>query len=365
MSDHGPRINFAVSAHGYGHLTQAIAVAQAMLKHNPQTRLRFQCGLERDIIADKLGTSGFEHDQRAFDIGLIQPNPLNCDLERTAVAYDHLHDGFVTRVKAEAQNLRDWGADLVIADIPYLSIAAAASAGIDSIGIASLSWDKVISAYFDLNQQAPRRWYADTLSAYAETSLALLPEPALAGDCFQHKRPIPPIAIRGKFLPELRPRLGIAKDDQRPLVICSLGGIAATSLPLKQMYQDQRFHWLINVNHVPPGENMHRLASVSDLRYQDILASAEGLVSKPGYATAVEAAIHQLPMVYTSRGHFPDEPVIMKWLQQNARAFHISEASWLAGEFGDHLQQLIETPQKPAIHANGAEVAVSLIQQYL
>ena len=217
-----------------------------------------------------------------MDVGLIQPDPLNCDLRRTARAYARLHDDFPSRVAEEARKLSDWGADLLIADIPYLSIAAAARAGIDSIAIASLSWDRVISAYFDLKQKAAGRWYADSLSAYAETSLALLPEPALAGDCFRHKRPIPPIAVAGNHLPELRTRLGIAPDDQRSLVVCSLGGISAARLPLKPMQQDQRFHWLVNINPVPLGDHIHRLSVVGDLRYRDIIASCDGLVSKPG-----------------------------------------------------------------------------------
>ena len=363
--DHGPRINFAISAHGFGHLTQSIAVARALLQSNPDIQLRFQCNLPRRVIADRLGNDEFEHDQRSFDIGLIQPDPLQCDLEQTAIAYAGLHANFRDKVNTEGRNLADWGTDILVADIPYLSIAAAAVAGIESIAIASLSWDRVLASYYDLDAKGPKSWQADILSAYAETSMALLPEPALPGDCFPSTRPIPPIAISGNPLPQLRGLLLIADDDQRPLIVCSLGGISANNLPLIQMQQDPRFHWLINAEQIPSGDHMHSMASVNDLRYQDILASADGLVSKPGYGTAVEAAVNQLPFVYTSRGNFPDETVIMQWLLDKGRSQHISQQSWLAGDFGDYLEQLSDQAVKPPVIANGAEVAACIIQDYL
>ncbi len=364
-SDHGPRINIAISAHGFGHLTQSIAVARALRQHNPEIRLRFQGNLSRKVIADRLGNDEFEHDQRGFDIGLIQPDPLQCDLRQTAIAYAELHANFKGKVNAESRNLADWGADIVVADIPYLVIAAAAKAGIESIAIASLSWDRVVASYFDLNEPGPQAWQADILSAYADTSLALLPEPALSGDCFSRTRPIPPIAISGTPLPQLRERLQITDTDQRPLILCSLGGISANNLPTRQMLQDQRFHWLVNAEQLPLADHIHKLTSLDDLRYQDVLASADGLVSKPGYGTAVEAVVNQLPFVYTSRGHFPDESVIMQWLQGKGRCQHISQQSWLAGEFGDHLQQLSAQTPKPRVIANGAEVAASIILEDL
>ena len=124
--DNGPRVNFVISAHGYGHLSQSIAVAKALQQTNPDISLRIQCHLARDVIAARLGDHAFEHDRRAFDVGLIQPDPLTCDLEPTAQAYDRLHENFSQKIKAESRNLLHWGADIVIADIPYLSIAAAA-----------------------------------------------------------------------------------------------------------------------------------------------------------------------------------------------------------------------------------------------
>jgi len=117
---------------------------------------------------------------------------------------------------------------------------------------------------------------------------------------------------------------------------------------------------------VRPFQRTKRQVLIDQLMFdQDILASTDGLVSKPGYGTAVEAVVNQLPFVFTSRGNFPDEAVIIDWLQRKGRCQHISQHAWSAGEFGNHLQQLSEQPKKPEVVADGATVAAEIIRDYL
>ena len=55
----------------------------------------------------------------------------------------------------------------------------------------------------------------------------------------------------------------------------------------------------------------------------------------------------------------------MQWLLDKGRSQHISQQSWLAGDFGDYLEQLSDQAVKPPVIANGAEVAACIIQDYL
>lgn len=365
MSCFAPRINFAVSSHGYGHLSQSIAVANAILEHYPDSIFRFQGNFPKQTIAERLNCTDFEHDARALDVGLIQADPLNIDFPATAKAYEKLHDNFVDKITNEAKELTRWGADIVIADVPYLSLAAAAKANINGIAIASLSWDNIIAGYFNLNDKKPAKWFADILSAQSETSLALLPEPAMNGDSFPIRQAIPPIALLGEPLPEIHSSLGISEDDKRPLILASLGGIPANSLPLSAMARDKRFHWITNSADTYQSENLHSIFSIPQHNYQNIVASVDGLVSKPGYGTAVEAVNYNLPFVYTCRGDFPDEPVITNWLSLNARSVEISREQWNLGNFGDNLMELIKQPRQPILHCNGAQVAAAIVSEYL
>ena len=56
-------------------------------------------------------------------------------------------DGFDEAVTSEVALLRQVEADLVVADIPPLGIAAATAAGIPSIALGNFTWDWIYSAY--------------------------------------------------------------------------------------------------------------------------------------------------------------------------------------------------------------------------
>lgn len=365
MADHGPRIHLTISSHGYGHLSQSAALVKELIKQMPDSVFRIQCNLPKKVIAEQLGNDDFEHDKCSMDVGLIQKDPITPDLNATCHAYAALHENFGERVAKESKKIKDWCPDLVISDIPYLPLAAAGRAGIPGIALASLTWDYIIDAYFDINEAAPGKWYADACAAYGEAVLALLPTPAMKGDCFLNKRHIPPIAALGKRCSTLRSVLGINKNDERPLIFCSLGGIAGAELPLSVMSRESDFHWLINSTCTLVSENIHNLHNCTNWQYRDVIASVDGIISKPGYGMSIEAAAHGLPFVFFRRGHFPDEPFIIDWLHRHTRTKEISSDEWSAGAFVQPLSELFSSPAPKAPLCNGAEVAVLAIKNIL
>lgn len=365
MPEHGPRIHLTISSHGYGHLTQSIALARELIKQTPDTMFRIQCNHSKQIIAERLGTNDFEHEMCSMDIGLIQTDPITPDLHASYQAYDALHENFSERVHSEAKNISHWHPDIVISDIPYLPLAAAAKAGVPCISLASLSWDSIIEAYFDLNDSAPKKWHEEAQAAYGETTLALLPTPAMEGSCFPNKKYIPPIAILGQRQSAFRSVLNIQDMDDRPVIFCSLGGIPGAKLPISLMKKETCFHWLINGPEFPASENIHHLSGCKNWHYRDVIASVDGLIGKPGYGMAVEVAAHGLPFVFFRRGHFPDEPVIVDWLHQQTRAKEITGEDWAAGAFVEPLTRLFDSPAPKPPLCNGAEVGALEIDKLL
>ncbi len=366
MDFSSPRINVAISAHGYGHLTQTVAVLQALAHHHENMVLRIQSDLDRAIIADRLGNLDFDHEKIQMDVGLVQPDPLHVDLMSSLEAYAVFHDRFEEKVKEEALKLRDWGADIVLSDISYLALAAAAHADIPGIALASLSWDHIVKAYFDMESTQVLVWYQHIKEAYEQSTLALLPEPALTGDNFKRVQPIAPVYIPGQKNSSIRKELDIDHDDTRPLVLCSLGGIGSEQIPVEAMQKQSDFHWLIHVDRVlPTMDHLHTIERLSHWPYRHIIASVDGVIGKPGYGMAIEVAAHDLPFVYTRRGHFPDEPVISQWLDQHARALEISKGEWLTGNFTKPLASLWAQPKKPKQPLNGAEQAASALCEFL
>ena len=361
-----PRINVVISAHGFGHLTQTVAVLQALSHRYENMTLRIQCALERSIIAARLGQHDFEHERIPMDVGLVQPDPLNVDMSSSLEAYAIFHQHFDENIKTESLKLKNWGADIVFSNISYLALAAASSAAIPGIALASLTWDHIVKAYFDLNAPEVHAWYQQIQEAYRQSTLALLPEPALVGKSFEQVKHIAPVYIPGQRNSIIRDELGLKTDDNRALVLCTLGGIASAQIPAEAMLKQKDFHWIVDMDRtLPSADHMHTLAQLAHWPYRDVIASVDAVIGKPGYGTAVEVAAHDLPFVYTRRGHFPDEPIISEWLDRHTRSLEISNADWFAGNFTQPLETLWQRNKKPGLAFNGAEQAAEIISDIL
>jgi hypothetical protein len=327
--------------------------------------LYIQCGLPRELIEDRLGTDSFHHEQRLLDVGLIQKGPLTPDIQQSRSAYRKLHHNYKEKIREEGEKLKQIAPDLLISDIPYLPIAAAEQAGVPSVALASLTWDYIIQSYFGGNDPESRQWYEEAQASYAKATLALLPTPAMDGDCFPNKIEIPPIAAVGARQPELRGELGIKGRDRRPLVLCSLGGIPGADLPIAAMEQAIEFHWLINVMHLPEQENIHSLNHCGRYPYKEIISSVDGVVGKPGYGMAVEVVALDLPFIFVQRGDFPDEPYIVQWLLQHGRAKEVTAQQWRTGEIVEPLIEMMAEKRKIAIKADGAEQGAKIIMEMM
>jgi hypothetical protein len=362
MPDNGPRIFFTISAHGFGHLTQSAALINTLLKQYPDSQFYIECNLPKDIIASRLDCKRFDHDQTSSDIGMIQHDPMTVDLPATYQAYRALHDNYKERIDKQAGKMDQWRPDLVISDIPYLSFASAAKQGISSVALASLSWDHIIAEYFNINSGLPRKWYQDAYQSYGEAELALLPDPAMDGDCFHTIKRIPPIALLGKRQSNLRSMLSIDKADNRPLVLNILGGIPGAQYPVSMMQNNTEFHWLINQNADNDSTHIHHINDCQPYNFKDIIASADAVISKPGYGIAVESAAYQLPFFFIRRGHFPDESCIIDWLYDNTMTKEISLQDWQTGSFIEDLKQALSLPKKTPNQWQGAAAAAAIIK---
>ena len=109
---------------------------------------------------------------------------------------------------------------------------------------------------------------------------------------------IPLIARRSRRDPaETRRLLGVPAG--RPLVLASFGAYGAP-LPYDAIRATGQFT-LLSVEQLPP----------HGLEYQDLVAAADVVVSKPGYGIVSECIANDTALLYTSRGHFIEYDVFV------------------------------------------------------
>jgi hypothetical protein len=351
------RVWCAISAHGYGHLSQVAAVLGALRERVPQLAVHLVAPLPRALAGEML-PQPFEFDGRAVDVGLVQAGPFRVDEAATRVALRALHTDWPGQVEAEAGRIARWRPDLVLADVPYLALAAAAQAGIPGVALASISWEQVLAAYHPAPDPELAAWLGEMRAAYARTTLALLPTPALPGEAFPHRLTIPPLLAPARRDPAAL-REAFSVRDERPLVMVTMGGLGGRD-GLPPFRRERRVVWVLPGQDAP-GDNVAFAGSLPGWGFEDVLASVDALVGKPGYSTTVRAAGAGVPFLYVRRGTFPDEAVLCPWLHANGRARALTREAFDAGDWFEALSALWREPAPPPPVCDGASQAADLI----
>ena len=338
---------FYISGHGFGHAARDVELIGALLDRRPNLSVFVRTTVAPALFEPIAG--GRVDVQRAeTDTGLTQRDSLTIDEDDSARRAAHFYATFDRRAADEAEWLRASAVDLVVGDIPPLAFAAAARAGIPSVAVGNFTWDWIYSIYPAFAALAP-----DVLpiirDAYAQTTRALrLP---LHGGF----EPMDTVIVDIPFIArksardrgETRRAAGV--DGGRPVVLPSFGAYGA-ALPYDRLRGEGRLT-VLDPTRVPDG-----------FRYQDLVAAADVVVTKPGYGIVSECAANDTPLLYTSRGRFVEYDVFVAQMPRILRCRYISQEDLLAGRWADAVDALLAQAAPPErARIDGAGIAAGEI----
>jgi hypothetical protein len=337
------RLFVTVSAHGFGHLAQVSLVVEA-LRARRELQLTVQSALPREVLTTMLAPP-FRHLDEPADLGIVMDGPLRVLPEASLRAYQRLHAPatWAEQLAHHATQIRAAKADLLLADVPYLPIAAAHEIGVPAVALCSLNWADVFDAYCSgLPGAAPI--LAEMHRAYGRAEVFIAPEPAMPMTVSCPVASVGPIARLASQPPAIvREALGLPPSTK--IVLCSLGGI-----PLDLPYADwpvrTDVHWIVQANAVPARPDMSRLGDVS-LPFVDIVAACDVLLAKPGYGMFTEAACNGTAVLYVPRGDWPEEPALIPWLEQHQPSAAIDLDALKAGAVLPAIDALLGLPRRP------------------
>ncbi len=302
-------------------------------------------------LFERSAPRGVEIQPVDVDTGIVQIDSLRLDEDETARQAARFYSEFDRRIETEAAVLRTLGADVVLGDIPPLAFPAAQRAGLPSVAIGNFTWDWIYRLYPAFERLAP-----DVIPTIAEayaTATCALRLPLHGGfESMATVIDLPFIARRSMRDPaDTRRRLGIASD--RPVVLTSFGGYGA-DLPLDITSRSARFTLIPPLRDPPAG-----------LDYEDLVAAADVVVSKPGYGIVSECIANATALLYTSRGRFAEYDVFVSEMPRVLRARYISQDDLLAGRWADAIDALLAQPPAPEHpRLDGAEVASEFISRF-
>jgi hypothetical protein len=353
-------LTVAISPHGYGHAAQIAPVVNELTARLPKLRVTLATAVPRRLLSE-LFAGPFEVAERRSDFGMVMGTALDLRVEESARAYEALHVNWNAALQAEAEWLAGLGPNLVLANVPYLTLAAAAEIGVPAVALCSLNWAE-IHAHYCGDAPRARRIEQRIRAAYGTAAAFIRPEPALVMDLDTEILDVGPIARLGRDRrEEIRARLGADARDR--LVLLAPGG-AALDLPTELWPAIPGVRWLVQDGLAAARPDMAGIASL-DIPFIDALASADALVTKPGYSTFVEAGCGGVPVLYVRRDGWPEEPGLVAWLTRHVPCRELDRADLMRGAFAESLEALWTMPRPAPARATGVEAAALIAGRWL
>lgn len=350
------RLLTAITPHGYGHAAQVLVVLDALCSRCPGLELHIATTVPEAFLRSRLAHP-FRYHAHATDFGLKMSSALEIDLEASAQAYSSQLQLWDSLLEAEIRFLDALQPDLLLADVPYLPLAAAQRTGLPAVALCSLNWADIYTHYFhdrpDAVQVRER-----LLAAYNSARVFLAPEPHMPMPELRNVQTIGPLARTGENRREvIDARLGLAPDDR--LVLVALGGVQGR-LPMEQWPQRSGLHWLVREDWRVNRPDCHAIEAL-EMHFTDILASSDALLGKIGYGTVTECVVNATPLLYIPRADWPEEPYLAGWLAHNGYCRRVEMEEAETGSFIKALDTLLPPPPAPVVGSTGADEAVDVM----
>ena len=365
-----PTVAFYISGHGFGHASRQIEIVNAL----ERCEVLIRTSAPRWLF-DRTVRVPFELHECDCDTGIVQIDSLRLDEEETVRRAGSFYARFEERVAREAAFLHRHGVDLVVSDAPPLACAAAEAAGLRSLVIGNFTWDWIYDGYADRFERSAPHVIPTIRDAYREATAALR-LPMHGG--FESIRQVTDIPWVARHARASRERVwsevfcAVGSAAARPIALSSFGGYGVRGFDLSRL--DCLDTWTVVVTgrdrpgSMPPGVVFVDEGQMyaAGLRYEDLVAASDVVVTKPGYGIISECIANDTAMLYTSRGHFVEYDVMVREMPRVLRCRYIDQEALLAGQWRESLDALLASPPAPERPpTNGAEVAAAAIQRGL
>lgn len=353
---HAPRIRCYVSAHGFGHATRVCAVLRALGRLAPEAVVQVQSAAPAHLFLAAMPLP-LEIAYQVNDVGVVQRDGLTLDGGRTLERYARFLADREPLLQRETESARRQGIELIFGDIPPLAFAVAARADIPAIAMGNFDWHWIYSEWREQHPDADS--LLDSIRADYATADLLLRLPFCAQmRSFPRVEDVPLVGRKARLTPaEARERAGIPRGARA--VLLSFGGMGlkgADSAALARI----RDHHFVTVGElsVPGGTHLHEWElRARGLLYEDLVAAADVVVTKPGYGIVSECAVNRRAMLYTERGAFREYPILVAEMKRYFPAHYVASEELRAGRLEQPLLALADATWPGAPPAtDGAEI---------
>jgi L-arabinokinase len=348
-----PAIAYYVTGHGYGHAVRSCQVLRALKQACPDAEFHVRTTAPRWIF-ERLPFLVDYHKCR-LDAGVAQKDGLEIDLAQTLQDCLMLQSGMPAIIREEVDWVARFKIRLVIADVPAAAFEIAARASVPSVAITNFSWNWIYRSYVrDFPALLPM--IEEMESFYGKATLCLALPFSCDLEVFPRRASIPLVTrVSGLGKREAKERYGLPETSR--VVLLSFGGYGLERSRMDGLDRLDRFHF-VTTGTAPFRRGNLLVLPEKQRRYEDLVRAADVVVTKPGYGIVADIIAHKVPVLYTSRGPFPEYEFLVEALKQCATSEFIPQEQLLAENLAPYLDRLLsKRAHWPDVPLDGAQVA--------
>lgn len=356
------KIFVAVSFHGFGHLAQVAPLVNALFARHPDWQLVIQCAAGRELLQHWI-TPDFIHVQLATDPGIPMHNALRVDAAETWHQYQLDYRNKAGNLAALQQLLALHQPDLLLSNIGYRVGRAAAQLNIPCFHFCSLNW---ADSFFPYCREQPdaATIYQDLYDDYNQAEVFFRLPPYMPMPGLTNRVDVGPVCRVGQKR-DLHAHFQHDPDVRHVLV--TMGGMPYP-LPFEHWPQRSDLFYINAGARASPRADLINIADCG-ISHLDLTASCAVILTKPGYGTFMEAACSGTPVLYLSRGDWPEEPALLAWQRQHGYCREITAKQFQQADFVDDIDQAIavaRSVQYPQpVSPTGIDEIIAQIEQRL
>jgi UDP:flavonoid glycosyltransferase YjiC (YdhE family) len=351
---HLSSILYYITGHGYGHAVRSNEVIRHLQKIAPGLKIYVRTTAPEWLIQGHIIPP-----RQTIDIGIVQKDSLDMDLEGTLLACQALHHNIPGVIQQEMDFVREHQIRLIVGDIPPLCFEIATRASIASVAIGNFTWSEIYRAYIK-NYPGFISLIEEMEDFYRNSSLALtLPYPC-GVDVFPRRQPIPWIA-RTSSLSRRQARMAFGLPQSATIVLLSFGGLGLKRIAWSKLKELSGFFFVTTGEPEQEIDNL-RFFPEAQRKYEDLVRAVDVVVTKPGYGIVADVISHQVRALYTDRGDFSEYPYLVQALNECATAEFIPQDELLSGNLESCLDRLLNKKQNwPVVPLDGARIAAEKV----
>ncbi len=349
---------YYVTGHGFGH---AVRTAQILKALPPELPLIVKTTAPERLFREELPGREFVYVAAEYDCGCLQSDSISVLKRETLTRYGEIARHNQVHLQDEVTFLRERGVKCVASDIPSFPLYAAHQAGILSAAVGNFTWHDIYAEYAKTAEDD--RLLAQMAEEYASATVALITSLSLLSTLalFPDAERVPLVARRGSVIRDLLTEVLDIPAGKR-LALLYLGGWGLEiDWPRLERFAD----WVFLLDRPLPVPLANaRVFDPGVLRYADVAASVDAVVSKAGYGTVTECIANSVPLIYLPRHGFAEHDALVSGMNEWGGGVEISEAAFHAGDWKDALHSALTPRLNPgAFPTDGAAVIAQRLME--